>query len=400
VLRIGCNLDFSFRVRHHSGRYRWVHAKANPVENPDGTVREWVGSVEDVQARREGEDKLRVSEERLRLAIAAEGVVVWEYDVETDFITRSDNARELLGSGSGPAAEAVRWLHPEDAPRLKAALATTADTDADYRMDYRVLHPDGSTRWLRSSGRLLRDGHKGSDRIIGVTFDVTGQKQAELDLLATREHLSELVSRQEAMKQIAGGFVWEARADGKVDDIPEWRAFTGQSSNEVEGWGWLNAVHPSDRERIRESIHRHLGCRSGLTVEYRVRTKLGEYRWVHARSAPVARGERISGWIGVCQIVSGPSEASLGGISLVPPADTQALSGAQLRAARAILRWAVRDLAEASGVSASAIRRLEEEDGPAPTRDPRRLAELRSTLEEAGVQFLYTPDGKAGVAPM
>ena len=60
----------------------------------------------------------------------------------------------------------------------------------------------------------------------------------------------------------------------------------------------------------------------------------------------------------------------------------------------------MRDLAEASGVSASTIRRIEEEDAPAPTRDTRLLAELRSTLEEAGVQFLYTPNGKGGVAPM
>jgi transcriptional regulator with XRE-family HTH domain len=75
------------------------------------------------------------------------------------------------------------------------------------------------------------------------------------------------------------------------------------------------------------------------------------------------------------------------------------ISGCQVRAARAIVRWSVRDLAVASGVSSSTIRRIEEDEGLTETRDTRKLAVLRATLEEAGVEFIPSPDGKGGVRP-
>jgi transcriptional regulator with XRE-family HTH domain len=61
--------------------------------------------------------------------------------------------------------------------------------------------------------------------------------------------------------------------------------------------------------------------------------------------------------------------------------------------------WSVRDLAEASGVSGSTIRRIEEDDGLPETRDTRKLNMIRQTLEQAGVVFLPGPEGKGGVRP-
>jgi transcriptional regulator with XRE-family HTH domain len=75
------------------------------------------------------------------------------------------------------------------------------------------------------------------------------------------------------------------------------------------------------------------------------------------------------------------------------------ITGAQVRAARGILRWSVRDLAEASGVSASSIRRIEEDEGVPETRDVRILWTLRSTLEKGGVEIMTGPDSHGAVRP-
>jgi hypothetical protein len=74
------------------------------------------------------------------------------------------------------------------------------------------------------------------------------------------------------------------------------------------------------------------------------------------------------------------------------------LTGAQLRAARGVLNWSVRELSLAAGVSSSTIRRLEEMDGPPPGPEE-CLAPLQAALEHGGVEFLFPPLGKPGVRP-
>ncbi len=74
------------------------------------------------------------------------------------------------------------------------------------------------------------------------------------------------------------------------------------------------------------------------------------------------------------------------------------LTGAQLRAARGILNWSVRELSQAASVSSSTIRRLEEMNGPPPGRED-ALKPLQAALEAGGVEFLFPPSGRPGVRP-
>src|SRR3712207_6363794 len=89
-------------------------ANAVPLRNADGTIREWVGSVSDIHDRKQAEDKLRSSEERLRLALHAGRMFAWEQDLATDYMTRSQNAVALLGIGSGPLSDFLDRVHPDD----------------------------------------------------------------------------------------------------------------------------------------------------------------------------------------------------------------------------------------------------------------------------------------------
>ncbi|MDA9410504.1 hypothetical protein XH98_01540 [Bradyrhizobium sp. CCBAU 51745] len=74
------------------------------------------------------------------------------------------------------------------------------------------------------------------------------------------------------------------------------------------------------------------------------------------------------------------------------------MTGAQIRAARGIVRWSVKDLAHAAGISRATIRRLEEADGAPPHNDP-ALAGIEAAFASAGVEFLFPEAGKPGVRP-
>jgi PAS domain S-box-containing protein len=113
--------------------------------------------------------------------------------------------------------------------------------------------------------------------------------------------------RFRALARSLAEIVWVTAADGRVEDVPEWRAYTGQSPEEVRGWGWLEAVHPEDRARARAAWEGAVAA-AGATpyaVEYRIRGIDGSYRWFQARGAPVLdeRGA-IREWVGGCVDVS------------------------------------------------------------------------------------------------
>jgi PAS domain S-box-containing protein len=402
ALKLACTVEFTYRARHRSGEYRWVRTKAVPLKNSDDTTREWVGSDEDITDNRAAEENLRINENRLRLALEAARTMTWDYDFAASFVTRSPNAPEISGFGSGPLEDFLSRIQPEDSLRLRDALRRTIERGERYEVEYRVLDRSGRTKWLHARGELLRNAHEPPHRMIGVTSDVTLEQEANLHQRWMQEELDELNARINTFGSLVGGFVWTANANGKVKDVPAWRDFTGQAVEEIQGWGWLNALHPADRERTRGVMQRLMDTHLGETVEYRVRSVTGEYRWFRSRGGPVARRDgSISGWVGICKPLRGVTLANeqANPSHLVMADEPQLISGAQVRAARGIVNWSVRDLAEASAVSISTIRRIEDDVGLPETRDLRKLDLIRRTLEAAGVDFVPAVNGKGGVRP-
>lgn len=97
----------------------------------------------------------------------------------------------------------------------------------------------------------------------------------------------------------AATIVWYTAADGSiVDSNPLWQAFTGQRHLEYVGSGWLEAVHPEDREAVLESWKDAVESARPITLNYRLRRWDGEYRHVVAQGAPVFDNGVLNQWVG------------------------------------------------------------------------------------------------------
>ena len=121
---------------------------------------------------------------------------------------------------------------------------------------------------------------------------------------ATLDEANRLLRESEerflALVTATAQLVWTTPPDGLVEDMPLWRAYTGQTIEQVRGWGWLDAVHPDDQERVRAVWADAIAARTIYQAEYRLRRHDGDYRYFLVRAVPVLDGAgELREWVGV-----------------------------------------------------------------------------------------------------
>jgi PAS domain S-box-containing protein len=315
---------------------------------------------------------------------------VWSLDFTTRTMAWSEGFYELLGLDQRvvePSYEAiVQLMHPDDR-RSAGEFDRIVSEGLPLDRELRIIQPNGKLRWLSNRSEVLLDKTGKPSRAFGVLLDVTPQREMAL----AREAAD---SRFRALVTATNAFVWTADAEGKILDIRNWRELRGENPADILGARWIDLVHPDDREHTLQTWSDALATKRDYLVEHRVRQPDGEYRWMLSRAAPIMlESGAVREWVGISTDIQDRK---------VWPAATDAastiLTGAQLRAARGILNWSVRELSVAAAVSSSTIRRLEELDGPPPGRED-CLGPLQAALEAGGVEFLFPPSGKPGVRP-
>src|SRR5258708_6306410 len=134
-----------------------------------------------LRRRRLAERSLRDSEERMSLAAEAANLGMWVWDVVRDKIWMTDKGRALFGFAPGTRlddAALISRVHPEDRATRDSAIRRALETKGEYSLEYRVLLPDGTLRWIGARGRCMNVGENKGIPLLGVSMDVTAQKEA------------------------------------------------------------------------------------------------------------------------------------------------------------------------------------------------------------------------------
>ncbi|MEG4215040.1 PAS domain S-box protein [Microcoleus sp. Pol14C6] len=190
-----------YRVRCSDGRYKWVLARGRAIWDESGNPVRAVGSLTDISDRKQTEIALKQSEERLSVAIEGSGMATWDFDVRTHRVIWSATHFSILGCEPVPGGEASadvwqKCVHPDDLKQVMQAAKTARQTRSLYSPEYRIIRADnGEIRWLSAFGRYLYDAAGEAVRFIGVLFDATDRKKAELAL-----HQSEQTVRRQLLE--------------------------------------------------------------------------------------------------------------------------------------------------------------------------------------------------------
>ncbi len=192
----------------------WVRNFAATAQTKSGTIINLLLSAETVELA--GETYIlttifditdrKQAEERLTLALDAAQMGVWEWREQTDEFSWSPECSTILGIAysSTSAAAFVNFLHPDDLVNVINTFDNAVLTQTGYTIDYRIIRPNGETRWVSQLGRAICDSSGKPVRVLGTVQDVTERKRAEA-LQAKLEEQLRQAQKMETIGRLAGG---------------------------------------------------------------------------------------------------------------------------------------------------------------------------------------------------
>jgi PAS domain S-box-containing protein len=179
-----------------SNTTRWVRVHSKPMNSEAGVRIGYVGTAEDITARREAEEALRRSEERWQLALQGANEGIWDWKVQSNDFFCSPRFKEILGFADSELPDRFdAWMarvHPEDAERvMKEVRDHFGKKIPFYSVECRLRCRDESYRWVFARGQAVWDESGYAVRMVGSISDITMRKQAEVEKAAFAEKVLE-----------------------------------------------------------------------------------------------------------------------------------------------------------------------------------------------------------------
>lgn len=231
--------------------------------------------------------ELSAAEKRLRVAVAAASLGVFEWHVSSDAaIWDNERMYKIFGrtNAQGPLTLAEFTedvIEPEDRATFERTFATAMTPGSELHATCRIRRQhDGELRWIEISGRFEGPAQDAATRLIGVVADVTERRQMSDALREVRE-------RSELVWVGGGAAVWDWDvAHHKVAFSSRWKAIRGFADDEIgdSEEEWSSRIHADDLDRVMAAIEAHFaGETPFFSEEYRVRRKDGSWMWVADR---------------------------------------------------------------------------------------------------------------------
>ena len=281
------------RLRRKDGSEFWAEWSFKPLADSTGTYTHCVWTCRDITDRKKADEESQL----LAAIVECSDDAIISKDLDGIVLSWNKGAEHIYGySAEEMVGQAMSRLTPPDHgdefPEILEYL----------KLGQRIEHME--TERLRKDGRRisvavtispLRDD---SGTVVGASViarDITERKQAQ-------EALAHSELRYRSLVRVVSEIVWTTNAQGEVvDDIPSWREFTGETFDQIKGWGWLESLHPDDREgtaRIwSQAVHSH----SFYVTEYRMRRSDSEYRWMSVHGAALLDDHgQVQEWVGIC----------------------------------------------------------------------------------------------------
>ena len=297
----GERVEYEAEVPYARIGIRHMRAGYVPDYNRAGEVCGWIAAITDITDRKQTEEALRESESRLSTFLEQLPIGIGATDLEGRW-TLSNAVMRSFSTTVIPSRsdKADRWkafapdgqpVPPEDWPGERA-LRGEPVTEG---MEMTFTTDDGQQIWTRVSAAPLFNQAGKMIGALSIIQNIDAVKRAELAVRHAADRFRSLVS-------VVTDVPWTADASGAfVTAQPAWAWYTGQSSEEYLGYGWMNALHPDDREDLRKSWFQACTSKSAyVSAHGRLwHEPTRQYRYFEAQATPVFNTDgSVREWVG------------------------------------------------------------------------------------------------------
>jgi diguanylate cyclase (GGDEF)-like protein/PAS domain S-box-containing protein len=189
----GKPFQIEYRIRDHSGAWRWMMGRGLSTLDEGGEPNRIVGSQSDITDRKQAEEQLRLSEERYALAAKGANDGLWDWHIASGEVYFSPRWYHMLGIPGHDRRTSIRdWfdlVRNEDFAGLKAAVELHLSGGSEHlEREIRMRHSAGAELWMLIRGVAIRDAEGTAVRMAGSMTDITARKRAEEQLLYDAFH--------------------------------------------------------------------------------------------------------------------------------------------------------------------------------------------------------------------
>jgi len=282
-----------YRLKRHDGQYRWIQENAIPLFAPDGVFSGYMGTGAEIHLQKELNQELNrlvrqktqelaESNDLIHIALTASKAGLGNWDWRTNTTYWDARSREILGiAQEAEAATVDGWLariHPGDRQAVINHSRESLETGRDFWMEYRVVHPDGSLRYVLGTGRTTKDDQGQPQKLIGLVQDITDLKTVEKHLrqnealLRSTEELARMGSYEAELPSLRFHF-----SDGLF------RLFGREPQSFEPSLEFLDArSHPDDALKVKNVLEEAARTHQPYYYTRRIYLDSGELRTLEA----------------------------------------------------------------------------------------------------------------------
>lgn len=267
-----------------------------PLYDPSGNIYGIMNTGVDLTDLNVARKKLERNQERLNIVIEASELGTWELNLRTREAIYSPRYFEII-SGSKEHRQLtheqlIQFLHPDDLGIREKALQSALAT-GNLHYEARLIWSDKSIHWMEGRGRVFYDEDQQPVKMVGTIRDITKE----------RKHQQELEENEQKFRLLADSLpqhIWTSDIDGNLNyfnkSVIE---YSGLSLEYINDNGWLEIVHPDDREENIKQWLNSIKTGEDFLLEHRFRRYDGQYRWQLSRAVPQRDAQgKIQMWVG------------------------------------------------------------------------------------------------------
>ncbi|WP_244307420.1 PAS domain-containing sensor histidine kinase [Flavobacterium fluviatile] len=268
----------------------------HPLKEQDGKISGIIVTATEVTEKVQARTKTEQNEQRLNIIVEASELGIWELNAKTKELTYSQRYLEIVGGYKEylelSHEQLLKHVHKDDLHIREKAIRQAITSGVLY-YEARVIWTDKSVHWVEAKGKVFYDKEGKPERLIGTARDITELKR----------HQQELEESEQKFRLLAGAMpqhIWTSDTEGNLNYYNQSvYAYSGLTPEQIRDHGWLQIVHPDDREENIKVWTDAITTGKDFLFEHRFRRYDGEYRWQLSRATPrIDENGKIQMWVG------------------------------------------------------------------------------------------------------